>query len=115
MPLSEGKIVGADFEALPTKNPAEIRPGSPTSGPEALLCNKGLVAGKPLGKMVILVYFVCCFGQVFGQSWPQDPFERVRFEQWCRTHLKLAPETNYKAMSWPFPGLRQKLKFKMME
>ena len=50
-----------------------------------------LVAVKPLGKMIILVLVFCCFGSVFGQSWPQDPFKRVRLEKWCRTHLKLAP------------------------
>ena len=48
-----------------------------------------VVAVKPLGKMIILVLVVCCFGPVFGQSWPQDPFKRVRLEKWCRTHLKL--------------------------
>ena len=30
------------------------------------------------------------------------------FEKWCRTNLILAPETNYKAISWPFPGLGEK-------
>jgi hypothetical protein len=35
-----------------------------------------------------------------GQTWPQDPFQRVRLEKWCRTHLKLAPKTNYKANAY---------------
>ncbi len=41
-------------------------------------------------------YFIFGFcvkghGLVFGPSWPQDPFERVRLEKWCRTRLTLAP------------------------
>ncbi len=42
------------------------------------------------------------FRQVSGQTWPRDPetpLQRVRLEQWCRMHLRLAPETNYK---WVF-------------
>ncbi len=51
-----------------------------------------------------------------GRTWPRDPFQRVRLKKWCRTHLKLAPETDYKVISWPFPGLGQKkLKSKMTE
>jgi hypothetical protein len=50
-----------------------------------------------------------------GQTWPRDPCQRVRLDKLCRTHLKLAPETNSKAMSWPLPGLGKKLKLKMME
>ena len=42
---------------------------------------------NPLGKMTILVLVFCCFGLVFGQSWPQDPFKRVRLG----AHLKFAP------------------------
>ena len=26
-----------------------------------------------------------------GQTWPQDPFKRVRLEKWCRTHLESTP------------------------
>jgi hypothetical protein len=33
-----------------------------------------------------------------GQAGPRDPFQRVKLEQWCRSHLKLTPETNYKAV-----------------
>jgi hypothetical protein len=36
---------------------------------------------------------------------PKTRSNGSRSKKWCRTHLKLAPETNYKAMSWPFPGL----------
>ena len=43
-------------------------------------------------KFCILVFG--CFDQVFGQSWPQDPFKRVKLEKWCRTRPILAPETN---------------------
>ena len=42
---------------------------------------------NPLGKMTILVLVFCCFGLVFGQSWPQDPFKRVRLG----AHLKFCP------------------------
>ncbi len=53
-----------------------------------------------------------CFVRSFsGQTWPRDPVQRVRLEKWCRTHLTLAPGINYKVISWPFPGLGQKLKF----
>ena len=40
-----------------------------------------------------------------GQAWPPYPFQRVRLDKWCRAQLKLTPETNSKAMSWPFPTL----------
>ncbi len=39
------------------------------------------------------------FGSFSFQIWPQDPFEEVRFEKWCRTNLKSAPETNYNVIS----------------
>ncbi len=37
-------------------------------------------------------------------NWPRDPFQRVGLEKWCRTHPKLAPETNSKAVWLPFSG-----------
>jgi hypothetical protein len=43
-----------------------------------------------------------------GQTWPRDTLQRVRLEQWCRTHVKLSPETIYKAITVPLPGLGQK-------
>ncbi len=39
------------------------------------------VAWKPLRKMIILVFVFCCFGSVFGNIWPQDPFNWVRLEK----------------------------------
>jgi hypothetical protein len=71
---------------------------APDAGPD-------LVAVKPLGNMIILVLVFCCFGFVFGRSWAQDPLKRVRLDKWCRTHLTLAPGTNYKVISWPLSGL----------
>ncbi len=35
------------------------------------------------------------FGPFSGQTWPQDPFKRVRLDKCCRTHLKSAPEPNF--------------------
>ncbi len=32
--------------------------------------------------------------------------KQARLEKSCRTHLKLAPQTNYKSISWLTPGLR---------
>ena len=72
-----------------------------------------LVAVKPLGKIIILVLVFGCFGPVFGQSLPQDPIKRVWLDKWCRTRIKLAPQTNYIAISWLIPGQSQKLKCKM--
>ena len=46
-----------------------------------------------------------CFKQISGRSWPRDPFKRVGPEKWCRTHPKLAQETNSKAASSPFSVL----------
>jgi hypothetical protein len=51
----------------------------------------GLVAGKPLGNMIILVACFAGFGTAFWQKLAPDPFERVKLETGCRTHLKLAP------------------------
>jgi hypothetical protein len=34
------------------------------------------------------------FWQISGRTWPRDPFQRVGIEKRCRTHPKLAPETN---------------------
>jgi hypothetical protein len=39
------------------------------------------------------------FWQVSARTWPRDPFQRVGLEKGCRTHPKLAPETNYKTVS----------------
>ncbi len=50
------------------------------------------------------------FWQVSGRTWPRDPFQRVGLEKRCRTHPKLAPETNSKAVSWPFSGPDPQLK-----
>ncbi len=50
-----------------------------------------LLAVKPLRKMIILVLVFCCFGSLFGQSWSQDPFERITLEKWSRNHLYLDP------------------------
>ena len=36
----------ADVEVFPSLNPAEIPPGSPVSGPEAILCNIGSVTKR---------------------------------------------------------------------
>jgi hypothetical protein len=36
---------------------------------------------------------------IFGQTWPRDQSKRVGLEKWCRTHPKLAPETNSNAVS----------------
>jgi hypothetical protein len=38
----------ADFEAFPTRSPADIRPGSPISGPEALLHRAGIGPEHPI-------------------------------------------------------------------
>ncbi len=43
------------------------------------------------------------FRSCSGLTWRRDPFQRVRLAKCCRTHLKLAPETNYNTISWPFP------------
>ena len=59
----------------------------------------GTQAVKPLGEMIMLVLVFWCFGLVFGQSWPQDPFKRVRLDKWCRTRPKLTPETNSRVVS----------------
>ncbi len=40
------------------------------------------------------------------------PLPRARLKEWCRTRLKLAPETNSEAISWPVPGLGQKTSIK---
>ncbi len=65
-----------------------------------------LVAIRPRNKQYNLSFGL--FRIFPGQTWPRDPLQGVRLEKWCRTHLKLAPETNSKAMSWQFPGLGQK-------
>ncbi len=41
----------------------------------------------------------CGFWPVSGRPWPRDPFQRVGLKKWCRTHTKVAPENNYKAVS----------------
>ncbi len=48
------------------------------------------------------------FKSLPGKTWPRAPLQRARHDKLCRTHLKSTPETNYKAMSWPCPGLGQK-------
>ncbi len=77
-------------------------------------CRVNLAAIKPRNKKHNLSFVFRSFP---GKTWPRDPLQRVRLEQWCRTRLKLAPETNSKATSWLFPGLGKKiqLKFQMME
>jgi hypothetical protein len=48
-----------------------------------------------------------------GQTGPETQLQRARLEKWCRTCLKLAPETNYNVTSWPCPGPGpKKLNFK---
>ena len=65
-----------------------------------------LGAIKPRSKHYNLSFGL--FRSLPGRTWPRDPFQRVRLEKTSRTHFKLAPETNYKAVSWPCPGLGQK-------
>ena len=71
------------------------------------------MAMRPLGEIIILFYSFCCVGLVLGQSWPLDSFKRVRLEGCCRTHLKVAPQTNSKSISWLTPCTSQKRKCKM--
>ena len=71
-----------------------------------------LVAILPRNKNLDLGFGFRSFS---GQTWPRDPLQRVRFEKWCRTPLKLAQGTNYQVISWPFPGLGKKLKFEIVE
>ncbi len=42
------------------------------------------------------------FGPFSCQTWPHDPFKRVRLEKWYTTHIKSTPETNYNGISWRF-------------
>ncbi len=65
--------------------------------------DRHVVAVKP-GRLDHSCFSVCCVGVVFGRSWPQDPSQRVKLEKRCRTHIKSAPETDYKTISWPIPG-----------
>ncbi len=67
--------------------------------------NAKFIAIKPRNKHYNLSFGL--FRSFSGRAWPRDPFQRVKLDKWCRTHLELAPETNAKAMSWPFPGLSQ--------
>ncbi len=63
-----------------------------------------LITIEPRNKQYNLSFGL--FRPLSGQTWPRDPLQRVWLEKWCcRAHLKLAPETNSKAMSWPFHGL----------
>ncbi len=50
------------------------------------------------------------FWQVSGRTWPRDPFQRVCLDKWWRTHPKLAPETNSKAVASPCSGPDPQLK-----
>ncbi len=77
-----------------------------TRGLKFTRLRRKLVALKPRNKNRNLSFVVSV---IPGETWPRDSLQRVRLETWCRTHLKLAPETNYKAMSWPFPGLAKNL------
>ena len=66
-----------------------------------------MVAVKPVVKMIIIVSVFGYFGTFVGQSW------HPKFEQMVQRRLKLAPYTNYDAISWLIPGPSQKLKCKM--
>ncbi len=67
-----------------------------------------LVAIMPRNKKHDLSFGL--FRSFSGRAWPRDPLQRVRLEKCNRTHPKLAPESNYKAMSWQYPGLGQQTK-----
>ena len=58
------------------------------SGPDLRIY---LLAIKPLGKMIISVLFFGYFGSVFGQSWSQDPFERVKLDKMIQKSLRFSP------------------------
>ncbi len=64
--------------------------------------------GRTYGR--ILDFCFWDLGPLSGQTWPQDPFNRVQLEIWCRTHPKLAPELNFDAISWRFCVRTSKLK-----
>ncbi len=65
----------------------------------------------------ILYYFLFWCWPVLGrfpaECGLETPVQLVGLETRCRTPRKLAPETNYKAISWLIPGLSHKVKCKM--
>ncbi len=98
--------------ALANSGRSGVLPDVPGSIYNELCINNqlNLVAVKPLGNMIILVFVFCCFWPAFGKKMPQNPVKGVRLEKQCRTHLKLGPQINHEAISWLIPGPSQKLK-----
>jgi hypothetical protein len=60
------------------------------------------VIQKPFGAGPYSILVFADFRPFSGQTWPQDPFRRVRLETRCRTHLKSAQETKSNASSSHF-------------
>ncbi len=48
--------------------------------------------------------FYLGFRPITGRTWPRDPFKQVGLGKWYTNHPKLAPETDFNAVSWPFSG-----------
>ncbi len=46
---------------------------------------------KPLGKIIMSVFVVCCIGSVFGQGWPENPFNGVRLARIIQNASKMRP------------------------
>ena len=79
---------------------AEADPRDPLSSPgPAPHINFRSLAGHQGGRSKLQLLG---FWQISGRTWTRDPSKRVGFGKWCRTHTKLAPETNSKAASLPF-------------
>ncbi len=111
------------FRCFPESSPAEIRPGRPIYGPEALLRNIGyqLVWGAEPGQGTQVKARrrgVGCqqskrvpegslagnlwagFRPIFGQTWPQNTSRSTGLVLQCWLHQKSARQINSKAISW---------------
>ena len=72
---------------------------APFVEPDPLERVSGAKFGRKPAKNQIQIIIFIGFGTVSGRNWPRDPFQRVGLNKWCRTHPKLAPETNSNAVS----------------
>ncbi len=83
-----------DPRLLSSPRPSRVGDASGTSGEvlRSAVYNLGRSIGHILGNSNLNLCFG--FGPCSYQTWPQAPFKQVGLENWCRTHLKSAPETN---------------------
>ncbi len=88
---------------VPAECPRFLGAGGPLETPPSLSVNSAAALSTErsyISPEVLNLLFLRKYNSSFGvflsfpgQAWPRDPLQRVRLYKWCRTRLKLAPET----------------------